>query len=205
MPRTNLIAIGLAAVALNGPGPVFADANDGEFMGYTLNQQYPLTDKTQAGPSLSGNLLLIAEHPVMPPDFEVVKLTTTISSHTIGFIEAAQNFATEEQARAFAKKYYDLLHAKYPAWRIEMDNVQLSETTLRPTALNMDKWPYTIRMKLAETESADGRPFRMSLTLRYLFDSPQRRAWNQLARDEHDEQAQSSQEQLLKESDTRGL
>ena len=69
----------------------------------------------------------------------------------------------------------------------------------------MDKWPYTIRMKLAETESADGRPFRMSLTLRYLFDSPQRRAWNQLARDEHEEQAQSSQEQLLEESDTRGL
>lgn len=198
-----LATIGLSCTLLSSGAA--ADANNGEFMGYRLNDRYPLTANTRSGPSLSGNLLLIAEDPVSPADIGEVRLTTTVASCTIGFIEASQTFATEAEAREFAKKYYNLLHAKYPNWSIDAGRIQISETTLMPTALNMDRWPYTIRMKLAETEADDDRPFRVSLTLRYLFDSPERKAWNSLARAEQDARRQSSQEQLLEDADTRGL
>ncbi len=203
LTRALLAAIGMACVLL--PPNSAADANDGEFMGYRLSDRYPLTANTRSGPSLSGNLLLLAENPVSPADIGEVRLTTTVASYTIGFIEASQTFATETEAREFAKKYYNLLHAKYPDWRIDAGRIEISEATLMPTALNMDKWPYTIRMKLAESEADDGRPFRVSLTLRYLFDSPEREAWKRLARAEQDARRQSSQEQLLEDADTRGL
>ncbi|NND36994.1 MAG: hypothetical protein HKN81_07645, partial [Gammaproteobacteria bacterium] len=48
------------------PANVIADANDGEFMGYRLKDRYPVTEQTRSGPSLSGNLVVIAENPVMP-------------------------------------------------------------------------------------------------------------------------------------------
>jgi len=201
------MALCLSCAILAGPAPAVADgdANDGKFMGYQLNQQYQMTEDSQSGPSLSGNLLIIAERPVMPDDMGEVRLTTTLESLVIGFIEASQNFATDNEARAFARRYYNLLHAKYPEWRIDTGRIQLNETTLMPTALNMDRWPYTIRMKIAQTDANDGLPFRVSLTLRYLFDSPERKAWNELARFEQGEQRQSTQEQLLEGADTRGL
>jgi len=203
--RKLLVILCFSCTALASPAPAVADANDGEFMGYQLNQRYPMTERTRYGPSLGGNLLVIAERPVMPNDIGEVTLTTTVDSHRIGFIEASQYFATDEEAREFARKYYNLLQAKYPAWRIDAGRIQLNETTLMPTALNMDKWPFTIRMKLAETESNDGMPFRVSLTLRYLSDSPERKAWNERARLEQGEQRQLSQEELLEGADTRGL
>jgi hypothetical protein len=187
------------------PATVIADANDGEFMGYRLNDRYAMTDQTQKGSSLSGNLVVIAENPVMPADMSEVRLTTTLESHTIGFIEASQNFADEATAREFARKYYNLLHAKYPDWRIDTGRIQLNEKTLMPTALNMDRWPYTIRMKLTESDVQDGKPFRVSLTLRYLFDTPERKAWNELARAEQSQQHQADQEKLIENADTRGL
>lgn len=203
VPRNFLIAVGFACVMLADPAT--ADANDGEFMGYKLNQQYPMTARTQSGPSFSGNLVLVAENAVTPADIGEVRLTTTVESHTIGFIEASQSFSTDAEARAFAKKYYELLHAKYPDWRIDAGRIELNEKTLMPTALNMDKWPYTIRMKTEQTDATDWRPFRVSLTLRYLFDSPERQAWNQLAIDEQGQRQDLSKEQMLEKADTRGL
>ncbi|NND35811.1 MAG: hypothetical protein HKN81_01640 [Gammaproteobacteria bacterium] len=141
----------------------------------------------------------------MPADMGMVRVTTTLETHTIGFIEASQDFADENAAREFARKYYNLLHAKYPDWRIDTGKIQLNEKTLMPTALNMDRWPHTIRIKLTETDAQDGRPFRVSLTLRYLFDSPERTAWNKLARAEQSEQQQAAQDKLFENADTRGL
>jgi len=203
--RTVLFALCCSGAAVVGSAPAAADANDGEFMGYRLNQRYKMTDRTRFGPSLGGNLLIVAERPVMPEDMGEVRLTTTLESHVIGFIEASQNFATDRDAREFARKYYKLLHAKYPEWQIDAGTIQLDETTLMPSALNMERWPYTIRIKIAQTDANDGPPFRVSLTLRYLFDSAERRAWNDLARFEQGEQRQSSQEQLLEGTDARGL
>ena len=174
-------------------------------MGYRLDDRYPLSDATKTGPSLSGNLLLLAENPVKPDDVAEVRLTTTVETNTIGFIEASQSFDTEDAAREFAKKYYNLLHAKYPEWRIDAGRIQISETTLLPTALNMDRWPYTIRMKLDEVDGDTGIRYRVSMTLRYLFDSPERKAWNALAMREQESRQQLSQEELIEESDTRGL
>ncbi|MFW2403227.1 MAG: hypothetical protein ACN4GT_00590 [Gammaproteobacteria bacterium] len=204
MRKTSLAAWLIGAI-VSIPATVIADANDGEFMGYRLNDRYPMTEATRSGPSLSGNLVVIAENPVLPGDMGMVRLTTTLETHTIGFIEASQDFSDESAARDFARKYYNLLHAKYPDWRIDTGKIQLNEKTLMPTALNMDRWPHTIRMKLTETEATDGRPFRVSLTLRYLFDSPERKAWNKLARAEQSDQQQADQEKLIENADTRGL
>ncbi|MGI9344373.1 MAG: hypothetical protein ACR2QV_16190 [Gammaproteobacteria bacterium] len=205
MGRKFLIAMVFGGGVLTSPLPVAADASAGEFMGYKLNNHYPMKSDTQFSPSLSGNLLIVADQPVMPADMEEVRVTATVTSHTIGFIEAAREFTSEDEARGFAKKYFNLLRAKYPDWSVDAERIQLNEQTLRPTALNMDKWPYTIRMKLAPAETAERASYRVTLTLRYLFDTPERQAWDELARTEQSEAQQYGRGRKLEDADTRGL
>lgn len=192
----------LMAMASLLPCPVFADASDGEFLGYRLDQAYDVTASTQTSPSPAGNLQILAERPVMPADLRFVRLTTTVSSHTIGFIHGMQDFETEHLARTFAKKYYKLLRAKYPAWRIDTNEIELSNE-LRPIAVRMDLSPHTIRLKIDERPGAN--PYRVTITLTFLYDGPRWRTWTELARSERDEQQKTSDERLLEEFDTRGL
>jgi hypothetical protein len=199
---SRLMALLALFIVIIAPDPTLADAANGEFMGYRLGDAYDLSASTNTSPSRAGNLHIVAEKPSMPADMGSVRLTATVASRTIGFIDAMQAFESEYLAREFAKKYYKLLRAKYPEWQIDTSEIELSNE-LRPVALNMNLSPHTIRLKIIEISG--NLPFRVSMTLSFLYDGPRWRAWSQLALTEREENLQTSEERLLEESDTLGL
>lgn len=193
-----IILILLAAM----PGVVLADAGQGEFMGYLLGSDYQPSESTQRRTTTSGNLIIVAENPIKPQDIAEVSLLTTAETLTIGYIAASQWFKTETEARAFGKKYADLLRAKYPSWqfgREQMDN------DMRIVEVNFDKSPYNLRMLLNEVERNGEKSWRISMTLGWLTDAKAAQEWRILARGQHVTAQEAGRRKLLESADLRGL
>lgn len=194
----------LLCFATSYPLTAGADANDGEFMGYRLNQRYPVTATTEKGRSAGGNTQVVAENPVMPADIESVRINCTVSTCTIGFIEAITHFETEQAARDFATKYYQLLRAKYPDWIVQTGQMGFNDD-LRPVALSIDKPPHRLRLRLYDLPPGSDSKFRIGIGLSYLPDSREQVSWTDMALSERSARYESTEEKLLERSDTRGL
>jgi hypothetical protein len=184
------------------PGMAFADANDGEFMGYKLGAKYQPTAETQQRTTTIGNLLITAEQPVKPGNIAEVTLLTTADSMTIGYIDASQWFATEAEARAMGGEYVGLLRAKYPNWAFGREGF---DAQLRIIEVNFDQAPHTLNLRLSQGSHEGQTKWRFSMTLRWVADSAEERAWRDRSINEQIALQKGSGEQLMKDSDTRGL
>jgi hypothetical protein len=190
------------AVLITLPTLAIADAGDGEFMGYQLGERYQLSDGTRRQKTTSGNLIITAERPVKPKDIAEVSLLTTAKTLTIGYIDASQWFETEAEARDFARRYVELLRAKYPDWefgRERMDN------DMRIVEVNLDAAPYTLRLQLTEDERNGESLWRFSMALGWLPDVQPARAWRNASRTEHLATRDGGREKLLENADLSGL
>lgn len=184
------------------PGIVMADAGSGMFMGYQLGNSYQLGANTRQHQTANGNLILTAENPVKPDDINEVSLVTTSRSLTIGHINAASWFNTEEEARAFGRKYVDLLRAKYPDWAFGREGM---DTNLRIVEVNFDLPPYNLRLRVNEDRRKGDSMWRLSMTLGWLPDSKEAMAWRNTSRREHVTAEEDGRNKLLEEADLRGL
>ena len=180
---------------------VLADAADGQFMGYQLGERY-------AGPAsqqvltTTGNLLVTADKPVKPDDIAEVALLATRETLTIGFISASQWFATEDEAREFGRRYFELLRAKYPDWPYGWE---VMDAELNVIEVNLNNDPHNLRLSLAK-DTHQGEPmWRFSMTLGWLPDSPEESKWRELSLEEQVAAKLGNRQQLLEDSDTRGL
>jgi len=90
----------------------YADATEGELFGYKLGDKYTFTDKTIALPH-GKEFHTLAETPVTPEDIEYVLLNITATSHTITQMVTETIFENNQDALSFAKKYANILRAKY--------------------------------------------------------------------------------------------
>jgi len=194
----RLILILLLAI----PGLVMADAGSGKFMGYQLGNSYQLGANTRQQQTANGNLILTAENPVNPDDINEVSLVTTFRSLTIGHINAASWFKTEEEARAFGRKYVDLLRAKYPDWAFGREGMN---TNLRIVEVNFDRPPYNLRLRISEDQRKGESMWRLSMTLGWLPDSKEAMAWRNTSRREHITAEEDGRQELLEDADLRGL
>ena len=194
----RLILILLLAI----PGLVMADAGSGKFMGYQLGNSYQLGANTRQQQTANGNLILTAENPVNPDDINEVSLVTTFRSLTIGHINAASWFKTEEEARAFGRKYVDLLRAKYPDWAFGREGMN---TNLRIVEVNFDRPPYNLRLRISEDRRKGESMWRLSMTLGWLPDSKEAMAWRNTSRREHITAEEEGRQELLEDADLRGL
>ena len=161
-----------------------------------------MSSSQRAERTTSGNLLIRAANPTKPADIVQVSVITTSKSRTIGSIIAASWFETEREARDFAIRYGELLRAKYPDWELGQekmdDNFDIVEVSLL-------KAPHNIKLSLAQDER-DGRSmWRMSLGLEWDKQSEQWAAWQEQATSENVASRTSEHEELLKNSDIRGL
>lgn len=187
---------------LAAPGMVLADAGSGEFMGYQLGKQYQPTAKTQERRSTTGNLLIQAEQPVKPDDIATVTILATPETRAIGSISASQWFATEAEARAMGRKYFELLQAKYPDWPYGWE-VMDAEFNIVEVSFNSP--PHNLRLNLVK-DNRDGKAmWRFSMTLGWLPGSDEETAWRDRSVSELATVSSDRTQQLLKESDTRGL
>ena len=183
------------------PTVVVADAGNGEFMGYELGTRYP-TPPRDVGVMTTGNLLIVAENPIKPADIAQVSLIATPETRTIGYIVAASWYESEAEARAVARRYVELLHAKYADWALGRE---LMDANFRIVEVNFDKAPHNLQVRLVREEH-DGRSmWRFSMALGWHEASEERRAWQNRAATEHAASKATELEQLLKESDIQGL
>jgi hypothetical protein len=183
------------------PTVVVADASEGQFMGYELGTKYPAPPQN-VEVTTTGNLLIAAENPTKPADIVQVSLIATPQSRTIGYIIAANWYATEAEAREVGRHYAELLRAKYPDWELGRE---LMDASFRIVEANFDKAPYSIQLRLVRDEY-DGRSmWRFSMGLGWHRESNEWRAWQNQANTEHAAAMSAEREQLMKESDIRGL
>jgi len=190
-----VLAFGIPCVSI-------ADAAKGQFMGYQLGSIYERTAKTETQVTTNGNLKITAENAVKPPDVGDVTLVTTPDSLTIGYISSLTWFDTEEEARAFGRKYIKLLRAKYPGWafgREEMD------ANMRAVEVNLDNPPYNLQMRLTRGDLSGRSGWRISMTLRWLADTEEAKTWNRMSHAEQAAVQNKDRELLLEQADTRGL
>jgi hypothetical protein len=181
---------------------VLADARDGEFMGYRLGGKYQRGSNTTQQVTTTGNLLILAERPLKPGDIAEVALLTTPESLTIGHIAASQWFLTEEEARSFARRYFELLRAKYPTWTY---GGEVMDGQMNIVEVSFKELPYNLRLRLTK-DLRDGKDmWRFSMTLGWLPDSGQAQAWKAVSAEEQIAARQGAGQQLLKRSDVRGL
>lgn len=183
------------------PAIAFADANDGEFMGYKLGAEYP-DSPTVIDTTTTGNLLIEAADPTKPADIARVSLVVTPDSQTIGFIVASSWHETEAAARAAGRKYGELLRAKYSDWDFGRE---MMDASLQIVEVNFDKAPYNLQLTLGSDEH-DGRSmWRMSMGLGWKKESEEWRAWQSQAATERGSAKSKENEQLVDEADVRGL
>ncbi len=183
------------------PADVVADASEGQFMGYELGTQYPALPQ-DVEVTTTGNLLIVAENPTKPADIVQVSLVATPESRTIGYIVAASWYTTEGEAREVGRRYVELLRAKYPNWDFGRE---LMDSSLRIVEVNFDKAPYNLQLRLVRDEY-DGRSmWRFSMGLCWHRESKEWHAWQNQAANEQVAARATEHEQLLKESDIRGL
>jgi len=189
-------------LALAMPGVIFADAANGQFMGYQLGDRYQRNTHTQERETTSGNLVIEAANPIKPADVGDINLVVTPDTRTIGLISALTWFETEAEAREFGRTYVKLLRAKYPDWAFGRE---VMDANLRAIEVNLDRHPHNLRIRLTEGPR-DGQPmWRISMTLRWLPDTPEEKAWRNLSYDEQMAVQQKDHQLLLDQADIRGL
>ena len=104
--------------------------------------------------------------------------------------------------REVGRRYVELLRAKYPDWDFGRE---LMDASLRIVEVNFDKVPYNLQLRLVRDEY-DGRSmWRISMGLGWQRETNEWRAWQIQAATEHAAAKATEHEQLLKESDIRGL
>jgi len=183
------------------PAVVFADASDGQFMGYQLGANYPAAPQGSQS-TTTGNLLIVAEDPVKPADIKQVSLVATPVSRTIGYIDAASWYATEGEAREVGRRYVELLRAKYPDWRFGREAM---DANMRIVEVNFDNAPYNLQLRLARDEHEGLDMWRFSMSLGWQMNSKERSAWQNMSATEQAAEKTAERTQLLKDSDVRGL
>lgn len=100
-----LVASLLGVLSTAVAGPV-----EGDLFGYRLSAKYPVGAETRGYfMDFMGSMVVMAEKPEMPPDFERLELITTPKTFTVANIYAVAEFADEEKAIAFTSRYADLL------------------------------------------------------------------------------------------------
>jgi hypothetical protein len=195
IPFALMLLLAMSADAL-------ADARAGEFMGYQLGSKYLRSANTKQRVTTTGNLIIFAEKPVKPSDIAEVTLLTTPGTLTIGHITASQWFLTEEEARNFGRRYFELLRARYPDWPYGWE---VMDAQMNIVEVNFNAAPYNLQLWLTR-DLRDGKDmWRFSMMLRWLPDSSQAREWRELAGVEQIAVNKNAGQQLLENSDLRGL
>jgi hypothetical protein len=195
--RTRSLLFGLLAL----PVVVFADASDGQFMGYELGTNYATTPKHIERTTL-GDVVIVADDPLKPADIQEVKLFATAVSRTIGYISAASWYATESEAREVARHYAELLRVKYPDWEFGREAMDASS---RIVEVNFDKAPYNLRLRLVRDEHEGSNMWRFSMGLGWQPNTDEWQALQDISTTQRSAAVATEREQILENADVRGL
>ncbi len=129
--RSLRIICGLfACVMLVGSSSSFADANDGEYLGFRLGDKYSAGKGTGIRNHITGALIFDLSAGQQDHHVDTISIYVSPTTSIIGSIFGEWYFTNERAAHVFADRYLDTLEKKYQHWMryrrsLTHDNYQL--------------------------------------------------------------------------------
>lgn len=131
-----LTAIGMSA---------FADANDGEYLGYRLGEKFEVPRGAISEEHIMGALIYIVDPGRQPHHIDSMSIYVSPKTAIIGSIFGEWYFSTPRAAEDFADRYLASLESKYSHWRRRGRSLSFGDYQLwvevEEKPLIVDYWP----------------------------------------------------------------
>ena len=114
--NSSIVGSLLATLLLFGHVQALADANDGEYLGYRLGDNFPVLKSTEVRNHIMGALIVDVDPGQQPHLVDSMSIYVSPTSSTIGSILGEWYFSSERAAKQFADRYLVTLEHKYDDW-----------------------------------------------------------------------------------------
>ncbi len=160
----KLILIGLIVCNTSA----FADANDGEYLGFTLGERFIVPRGSVGMDHITGAVIYAIDAGLHAHHIDSISIYVSPESSIVGGIFGERYFSNPRAAEVFADRYLCSLETKYSHWdrrgrALSYDDYQLWVEIEEKPPLD-DDWP------------AD-KNIRVAIALIYSPDSPGRSEW----------------------------
>ena len=98
-------------------GPALADANDGEYLGFTLGQKFSAPRNAVRLDHITGAMHYIVDPGSHPHHIETMSIYVSPKSSIVGSIFGEWYFDNPRAAKVFADRYMARLEGKYSHWK----------------------------------------------------------------------------------------
>lgn len=154
---------------------VFADANDGEFLGFKLGEAFTVSSGTASMKHITGATVYAVDPGRHPHHIDSISIYVSPKSSVIGSVFGEWYFSNPRAAKVFADRYLSVLGDKYDHWisrgRSLTDGDYQLWVDIEEKPLIVDYWP-------------SHKKSRVAIGLIYAPDSSGRRDWMALVRSE---------------------
>jgi hypothetical protein len=95
-----------------------ADANDGEYLGYTLGDKFKAPRGADSDFHITGAMVYVVDPKRQPHHIDSMSIYVSPKSSIIGSIFGEWYFTSARAAKSFADNYLESLEEKYPHWKL---------------------------------------------------------------------------------------
>jgi hypothetical protein len=96
---------------------VLADANDGEYLGFTLGQRFNVPKNSIRIEHITGAIVYVVDPGQHPHHIDTMSIYVSPESSVVGSVFGEWYFDSPRRAKVFADRYMARLQEKYPHWR----------------------------------------------------------------------------------------
>ena len=153
---------------------VVADANDGEYLGFTLGQSYSVPRGAVAKDHIIGALVYAVDPHRRQQHLGSLSLYVSPGSSVIGSIFGGWYFTSERAAKSFLERYTQILETEYGDWkrqRILFTNVNTFTNGKYQLWVDLEQKP-----PIVDHWPSD-KKYRVGVALTYALDSSARSDW----------------------------
>lgn len=147
---------------------VFADANDGDYLGFTLGERFSVPRGAVSKDHITGALVYIVNPVQRMQHIGSLSVYVSPKSSIVGSVFGEWYFASERSAQVFADRYLRTLEEKYPHWIRRRGSLNNGEyqlwVDLEKKPPIVDHWP-------------SHKNFRVGVALGFVRDSAQQNQW----------------------------
>jgi hypothetical protein len=97
---------------------VHADANDGEYLGYSLGDKFKVPRGAEGDYHITGAMIYAVDPKRQPHHIDSMSIYVSPKSSIIGSIFGEWYFSSARSAKSFADNYQAALEKKYPHWKV---------------------------------------------------------------------------------------
>ena len=149
MIRRNLLLVCFLLCSASA----FGDADDGEYLGFTLGERFAVPPGSDSFDHITGALVYVVDPGDHPHHIDAISIYVSPKSSIVGSVFGEWYFANPRAAEVFAKRYMESLMAKYPHWKrrrssLTYGNYQLwVDVEEKPPIV--DHWPSSLNTRVA--------------------------------------------------------